>query len=343
MATKFEEIEPEIDAILGTVQPKFSKAIPDVCTMGFEANVAASEENPAFVVVRCGVDDRQRAGQVHDRIVRLVREKLPAPCPPFRWIIHEYVPYTDRLELPMPIRTHHREGSTPYFHDYLYDEGPKAWSHAHPITMGASLGTLEDVSGAGSLGCFARMENDPKIYVLTCHHNLRGIAGNTVEAKRVHRQPLGGSEGIEVVVPANCDNLKTQSNLLDRVNAAQEKMSKCQYAIFPFEHSMKGDMPLSLQKERGNKTEAMRQTELTQLNNELNTVYSFQAPTSRLLGRLSCSSGITASEPVRFAALNTRLNKAQPCTMDWALIEITNPNRQVINMVSLLDTPEQRP
>lgn len=61
--------------------------------MGREEGIEPSEQNPVVVIVRCGEDDRPRAALAHDRIVNLLQEKLPSPCPPFRWIIHESVPY----------------------------------------------------------------------------------------------------------------------------------------------------------------------------------------------------------------------------------------------------------
>ena len=93
LQTKYIEIESEIDSILESVTPQFSKAIPDICTMGVEQGVEPSERNPAVVIVRCGEDDRQRAALAHDRIIELLRERLPHPCPPFRWIVHEFEPY----------------------------------------------------------------------------------------------------------------------------------------------------------------------------------------------------------------------------------------------------------
>ena len=108
---KFLEIESKIDEILASVQPRrLSKAIPGIFTMGRSEDILPSEKHPAVIVVRIEGDDRQRASQVHDRIIDLLQCTFPEPRPPFRWIIHESGPYSDRPPPPRTLPIHRCEG-----------------------------------------------------------------------------------------------------------------------------------------------------------------------------------------------------------------------------------------
>lgn len=53
-------------------------------------------------------------------------------------------------------RRHDREGSRPFYHDPIWDAEQDSWSHEPHITMGASLGTVADFSGAVTAGCFCQ-------------------------------------------------------------------------------------------------------------------------------------------------------------------------------------------
>ena len=52
LCIKFREITPRIVEILESIQPKISKTIPGIYTIGDEQNIESSKENPAVLVVR---------------------------------------------------------------------------------------------------------------------------------------------------------------------------------------------------------------------------------------------------------------------------------------------------
>ncbi|KAL6713230.1 hypothetical protein ACLMJK_009351 [Lecanora helva] len=120
LLTSYLEMEPKLYEILDSVQPHFCKAICGLYTMGREEDVEPSKTNPAVVVIRVHREDRQRAEEVHDRIVRLIQDFLPSPVPPFRWIVQYIVPF-GRDPLPRP-QGHRRQRSQQHHFDEIYGQ-----------------------------------------------------------------------------------------------------------------------------------------------------------------------------------------------------------------------------
>ena len=271
----FFEIRSKMCDILDSTEPKFSKSIPGIYTVGQEENVEPSDENPAVVVVRVHQDDRQRAGKVHDRLVRLIQSSFPHTRPPFRWIVHETVPYYDNLPSPTR-RGHQHESSQQCDHDPIGTPRQDTWSHNPPVNVGASLGTIDDLTGAGSVGCFVCLENDLSTDILTCHHNLKECAGNSVEERHQHQKSLTSDENTIFAVTAHCI---TQSTLQKRLKDAEDEFWRCKYDVFNFEYAgHEDDMPQSLARIRGWKTKRVREEEIDATKKEIRLTFQASKP-----------------------------------------------------------------